>query len=175
MTPFEDLIWLFTSDKSTRGICRLNIAEAALLYKYCKAKKDSHILEIGRKFAGSTVVMASALDQGHVTSVDVVTHQKAIENTKPFGKKVRFIESDSRHLTWKDPIGLLFIDGDHHPNVVKLDVKNFSPHVEVGGHMVFHDANKADINKIIQRTMKHKNWEREAQADLLVVLTRVGK
>ena len=36
---FEDLIWLFTSNVASRGVVRLNIAEGALLYKYCKKNK----------------------------------------------------------------------------------------------------------------------------------------
>jgi len=173
MTPFEEVMWLFSSNKSSRGICRLNIGEAALLYKYSKLKKDSHFLEIGRKFGGSTVVMASAIDGGHITSIDIVAHKQAIDNTESFKDKITFITSNSKHVKWVQPLGLLFIDGDHNPVSVKGDVKRFSSSVEQGGYMAFHDATKGSINKIIQKIVKAGKWIKKEQVNSMVVLQRL--
>jgi len=172
MTPFEEIIWLFSSNKYSRGVCRLNIGEAALLYKYSKLKKDSHLLEIGRKFGGSTIIMASALDGGHVTSIDIVTHQKAIDNIAPLREKIKLITSDSKLVEWDHQVGLLFIDGDHHPKAVKRDIQKFSQFVENNGYMIFHDATKKSIHNLVKQSIKTKKWKKEAQSDSLVVLTR---
>lgn len=40
---------------------------------------------------------------------------------------------------WNLPIGLLFIDGDHRYNYVKLDVKLWAKNVTSGGKILFHD------------------------------------
>lgn len=55
--------------------------------------------------------------------------------------KAEFIIADSRvcHADFKDPVHLLFIDGDHHYAVVKEDIKNWIPKVVPGGIIVFHD------------------------------------
>jgi predicted O-methyltransferase YrrM len=42
--------------------------------------------------------------------------------------------------TWKRPIDLLFIDGDHSYEGVKADWDAFSPHVSKFGVVVFHDT-----------------------------------
>ena len=53
--PFEEIIWIFKSRESSGGISGLNIAKGALLYKYRKKKKVGRLVEIGRKYGGSTV------------------------------------------------------------------------------------------------------------------------
>ena len=39
-----------------------------------------------------------------------------------------------------EPIDLLFVDGDHREEGVRADFEHWSPHVRVGGHVLFHDA-----------------------------------
>jgi predicted O-methyltransferase YrrM len=41
---------------------------------------------------------------------------------------------------WELPIDLLFIDGDHSEGGTREDWVQFSRHVQVGGHVAFHDA-----------------------------------
>ena len=81
-SDFSHLLWLFNSPKETRNIIRLDLHEAGLLYKYASEQwtrmpKDEHgniILEIGRYWAGSTVLLAMATHDTKVkiVSVDVV-------------------------------------------------------------------------------------------------------
>jgi predicted O-methyltransferase YrrM len=47
--------------------------------------------------------------------------------------------------TWRLPIDLLFIDGDHTEEGVRRDWDLFAPHVRPGGHVAFHDA-RADAD-----------------------------
>ena len=57
---FVQLLWLFNSPKETRNIIRLDLHEAGLLYKYASRVDKGNILEIGRYWAGSTVLLAVA-------------------------------------------------------------------------------------------------------------------
>src|SRR3954453_11059421 len=41
---------------------------------------------------------------------------------------------------WTRPVGLVFVDGDHAEEATRTDWALFSPHVEPGGHVLFHDA-----------------------------------
>ena len=40
---------------------------------------------------------------------------------------------------WKEPIDLLFVDGDHSYEGAKLDIDSWLPHLKQGGYVVFHD------------------------------------
>ena len=42
--------------------------------------------------------------------------------------------------SWTTPLDLVFIDGDHAEEPTREDWALFSPHVAVGGHVLFHDA-----------------------------------
>jgi len=41
---------------------------------------------------------------------------------------------------WRTPLGLVFVDGGHALDVVLADFEAWSPHVEAGGVLVFHDV-----------------------------------
>src|ERR1700757_1069080 len=56
---FEDMVWLFRCDSRNRGIIRQGFDEAALLWKAVKAT-GGDIIEVGRNYAGSTVLLAAA-------------------------------------------------------------------------------------------------------------------
>ena len=45
---------------------------------------------------------------------------------------------------WDRPVGLLFVDGDHHYDAVKRDIEVWSPHVVAGGVVAFDDASDKD-------------------------------
>ena len=76
-SDFVKLLWLFNSPRETRNIIRLDLHEAGLLYKYAHQSclTEGSILEIGRYWGGSTVLLAIATHNTdvNVVSVDVVT------------------------------------------------------------------------------------------------------
>lgn len=173
MNPFEDMIWLFSSNTKSRGIVRLNIAEGALLYKYCRLYKDSVVLEIGRKYGGSTAIIASALEKGCLYSMDIVDHPEAHSNTDAWKDKIHFITCDSKHTEWNMEIDLLFIDGDHSYEGVKSDVAKFSPFVRDNGVMIFHDVlGKKKVLQPIIKSLLDGDWAEDARADSMIVLKR---
>lgn len=45
--------------------------------------------------------------------------------------------------TWKAPIDLLFIDGDHSYPTVRADFDQWVPHVRPGGVILLHDSRRA--------------------------------
>jgi len=171
---FEDLMWLFSSNESSRGIVRLNIAEGALLYKYCKKKKDGGILEIGRKHGGSTVLMASALDKGKLYSVDIVDHSEAHDNTSELSNKIVLINGNSSEIEWDREIDLVFIDGDHSYDGVRKDIEKFIPFVKLNGYAIFHDVvtKKSNLNPLINELLD-ESWMKEDFIDSMLVVKRI--
>ena len=127
MADFVQLLWLFNSPRETRNIIRLDLHEAGLLYKYAsqqwlKMPKDEAgniILEIGRYWGGSTVLLAMATHDTKVkiVSVDVVEgcHDPDVDDwLNDYEEKERIdIRVDNSWAMENIPISLLFVDGDH--------------------------------------------------------------
>ncbi|MFA6088635.1 MAG: class I SAM-dependent methyltransferase [Candidatus Woesearchaeota archaeon] len=182
MIPFEDLIWLFNSDETTRGIIRMNLAEAALLFKYvkktCNTENEKNIIEIGRKFGGSTAILASNLGPHDcVYSIDIKENDRAKSTLEKIGTvpNLHLITGDSKKIgeTWKDPISLILIDGDHSYKGVKSDADIWLPHVIQFGYAFFHDVigKKQELKPIIDNLLKN-GWSEEAKADSLLCLQK---
>ena len=126
-SDFLELLWLFNSPRETRNIIRLDLHEAGLLYKYAsqqwtKMPKDETgnvILEIGRYWAGSTVLLAMATHDTKVkiVSVDIVEgcHDPDVDDwLNDYEEKERIdIRTDNSRMMENFPISLLFVDGDH--------------------------------------------------------------
>ena len=125
---FVQLLWLFNSPRETRNIIRLDLHEAGLLYKYASKVGKGNILEIGRYWAGSTVLLAVAThakDMTKVISVDVVEgcHDPDADDwLKEYPWKNRIdIRTGNSHAMKNVPLSMLFVDGDHSYEGVKKD------------------------------------------------------
>ena len=125
---FIQLLWLFNSPRETRNIIRLDLHEAGLLYKYASKVVAGNILEIGRYWAGSTVLLAVAThakDMTKVISVDVVEgcHDPDADDwLKEYPWKNRIdIRVDNSWAMENIPLSMLFVDGDHSYEGVKKD------------------------------------------------------
>jgi predicted O-methyltransferase YrrM len=70
--------------------------------------------------------------------------QTAAENFLRFGVasivRVVALPSQQAALGWSQPIGLLWIDGDHRHEAVRADFEAFSEHLVPGGYVVFDDT-----------------------------------
>lgn len=111
------------------------------------------IVEIG-VFDGCTsaIFLLYSQDSVEVVGIDpIVTPDPNAEkgsleqikrNTDAYGARYRFIQDYSFNAVkgFSDPIGLLFIDGDHSYEAVKKDFVDWAPLVEVGGRIYFHDT-----------------------------------
>lgn len=180
---FEDLVWLFNSDETTRGIIRMNLAEAALLYKYsklvCGFETNVNIVEIGRKNGGSTAIMASNLGPHDcIYSVDIVENEKVKSTLEKIGTiyNLHLITGDSKKIgkTWKEPISLILIDGDHSYKGVKADSDIWLPHVVQFGYAFFHDVigKKQELKPIIDNLLR-SGWREENRVDSLLCLQKI--
>lgn len=173
MTAFENIIWLFSSNSASRGIVRLNIAEGALLYRLCRLKKNSNMLEIGRKFGGTTVLMASALENGHLYSIDIEHRECVDKYILSLKDQVTIITDDSKNVEWSTSISLLFIDGDHSYKGVLTDILKYVPFVDNDGYVVLHDVlgKKKILSPIIDRLLQ-QGWSELERADSMLALCK---
>jgi len=141
---FEYLAWLFQCDSRNRGIIAQGLDEAALLWRAVRAS-SGNILEIGRKRAGSTVLLAAAGQGRLVYSLDL--------RLRPNDRCKEYLESrggvelrvaNSRNALPEVAIGFLFIDGDHSFEGVLADVMaHWSSLRDTNGRpglATFHDA-----------------------------------
>ena len=125
---FVQLLWLFNSPRETRDIIRLDLHEAGLLYKYASKVPAGNILEIGRYWAGSTVLLAVAThakDMTKVISVDVVEgcHDPDADdwlNEYPWKNRID-IRVDNSWAMENIPLSMLFVDGDHSYEGIRRD------------------------------------------------------
>ena len=125
---FVQLLWLFNSPRETRNIIRLDLHEAGLLYKYASKVAAGNILEIGRYWAGSTVLLAVAThakDMTKVISIDCIEgcHDPDADdwlNEYPWKNRID-IRVDNSHTMENIPLSMLFVDGDHSYEGVKKD------------------------------------------------------
>ena len=144
---FEDLAWLFRCDSRNRGIIAQGFDEAALLWKATRATAGD-ILEIGRKRAGSTVLLAAAAPGRLIYSLDLRLRPNPLcrEYLERPGnrERVQLRVANSRESLPGMHYGLLFIDGDHSFEGVLADVvAHWNSLKEAGdrpGLAVFHDA-----------------------------------
>jgi len=144
-SDFSQLLWLFNSSRETRDIIRLDLCEAGLLYKYAKqnTEKGNTILEIGRYWGGSTLLLAVATHNSdvNVVSVDVVEgcHDPDVDDwLNDYEEKDRIdIRVDNSWAMENIPLSMLFVDGDHSYEGVK---KDFIHHWNyLNGYCLAHD------------------------------------
>jgi hypothetical protein len=146
-SSFTKMAWLFSCNNRNRGIIRMNFDEAALLWQSVE-RTAGPILEIGRRHGGSTVMLCSAGNGRVITSIDLAPkhHPKCDEffNTDEARRRVDLIIGNSRVPLSGRRFGLLFIDGDHSYEGVRLDtVAHWAELVSMDGKpplAVFHDA-----------------------------------
>lgn len=151
MIPFEDMVSLFSCDMRNRDTIRMDLDEAAYLYKLIKGMDRPRCVEIGRLFGGSTMLMLAA--GADVLSIDdlsaksikgSVEYDKVLEDwatRKGLSDRLTIVQGDSRSYDNKDnEYDLIFIDGDHRYEGVKADFEHWIPSLRIGGHILFHDS-----------------------------------
>lgn len=71
-----------------------------------------------------------------------------------------------------EPVGLLFIDGDHTEAAVQADVDAWAPHLIPGAFMLLDDARDPEIGpfKVIERLTASGRWHRRTSVGKIVAL-----
>lgn len=171
---FEDLVTLFTVGKFNRAIARLDLDEAALLFKTVRCIAPSVGVEIGRASGGSTLLLALAVGaSGKVTSVDLTpSHDEELSEVlarTSLRDRVRLIVGDSRTLELSEQaVDWAFIDGGHDYEVARSDHNRFGRLVRPGGYIIHHDATKARPNATgCEQLMRLRDEILASQTDVL--------
>jgi predicted O-methyltransferase YrrM len=88
--------------------------------------------------------------------------------------------------SWNGEADVVFIDGDHSEAGCERDWNDWSPHVRVGGQVVFHDARgdreggrglpgpTSVVNHLLRRDAGAVGWEIAAEADRTVAARRLA-
>lgn len=117
---------------------------APLLMGLTIAIKAKLIFEIGTGGLWSTQCFLHGLEKtdGKIISCDTIKRFKDFSHLR-----FQFINKSSYEIAknWKEPIDILFIDGDHRYEAVKQDYALFSPFVRKGGLIIFHDTNHLSL------------------------------
>jgi predicted O-methyltransferase YrrM len=132
-------------------------AESELLARVARGRRT--VVEIGTYEGSSAVVFARAMDrdatlhlidsyEGNALLFGWKGTERATRRVmeratrERGGPRVEWHVARSETVAegWSGPIDLLFIDGDHSEEGTRRDWEGFSPHVVVGGVVIFHDA-----------------------------------
>lgn len=99
------------------------------------------------------------------------------ENIKQAGLEdwiIPLVMSSSVALSsWRDPIRLLFIDGEHAYEAVRSDFLGWQKHVVIGGLVAFHDVDRWDGSAVLDGPTRVV-YEDVAQTDLYSAPTIVN-
>jgi len=84
------------------------------------------------------------------------------------------LPSDVAASSWREPVGLCFIDGDHRYAGVKQDFECWDPHVLPGGLVAFDDAIDPECgpHRLIDEILRTQRYRRIAGVGKVVVLKK---
>ena len=148
-TRMDDHRWLWVNKHgklSRRGWIRLDPAEGEVLLRYCKLAKEG-IVEIGRKFGGSTCLMMA---ESTVPVISIDLFDQIIEfgapKKNPCVNRVKehindgrltLINAKSAEVELTNKYDVLFVDGNHSYKGVVEDIRNYWENLT--GYALFHD------------------------------------
>ena len=147
--------------------------EKRTLYKLAKeVQKDCYALEIGSYLGASSCFIAGGLDDScKLICIDTWQNDAMSEgnrntenefdiNTKIFKEKIIKIKGYSTDVVTEvrkitNKVDLLFIDGDHSYKGCKTDWDLYSPFLQSGSIVIFHDIGWAEgVKKVVEEDVK---------------------
>ena len=176
---YHVLPWLYRSNARVDPfIAEHQIAEGLCLFERCREKSNGILVEVGRRIGGSTLLMAWALGEGRLYSVDLEPVADAT-----IGDYLRILGLDDRvQLDVGDStsyrpegvgkIDLLFLDGcKASDEAVGADLSNYGPLMSPGGLLLMHDYNEKPVIRAVEH-LTSSSYRLVEQVGLLVVMEK---
>jgi hypothetical protein len=120
------------------------------------------VVEIGTYVGKSTTSLAYAQKEKRAApmhTIDVVQHHRLEATLEAAGVRDYVIMhvAPSKEVAegWREPIELLWIDGDHSYRGVRADIRAWSSHVVEGGVVAFHDYPGIGWSQAVSRAIRH--------------------
>jgi MMP 1-O-methyltransferase len=178
--------WLTLSEADVLYLLALNFINKGVIVEIGSYKGKSTIcLAKGSKKNNSTKIYAIDPHTAEATldlteDNPICTYNEFISNIKT-AKVDDIIEpikntSEGAVKAFDLPVGLLFIDGAHHYEAVKLDFELWSPKVIKGGRIAFHDATNAPgVMKLIKEAVETSaNFGEVRYVDSIAYVTKLN-
>lgn len=154
----------------SKPIPLVSLKEICVLCKYMALSKGTFV-EIGTYYGGTSSLIAGVFSERRIITIDI--KKRHADETFADLKNVIFIESNSSLISdksfldiWLNPIGVLFVDGEHTQEAVGKDIHSWSPYVEAGGFVVIHDAivQEANFRSVDGSLLVHYNQNGELES-----------
>ena len=114
-----------------------------LLWSFARLRPETICGEVGFKNGSSALAMCIGAREsgGRVYSIDINPCREGRARVKAEGYADihTFIQGDSAAVEFPEPLDVLFIDGSHSYEDVKLDHQKHRSSVKAGGVILFHD------------------------------------
>jgi predicted O-methyltransferase YrrM len=169
--------------------------EVDLLYRLASGVGSGVIVEIGSHRGKSTVALALGSRDHHGVPVYAIDPHETFAGVMGFeflprdrveflrnilrcgvAETVRVVNLTSRAAAagWEQPVGLLWIDGDHRYESVKLDLDCWRPHLAAGALVALHDSTDPELGpqRAIREALEGAGFEQVELVASTTVLKR---
>jgi predicted O-methyltransferase YrrM len=178
---------------------QISRAEAELLYELAAGVTTGVIVEVGTFHGKSTVALALGAQAGarpRVFGVDpFVTFTGEYGRTFTPAEKIPLLQnlllagvaehvwllqttSQQAAAGWTEPIGFLWIDGDHSYDGARGDFTAWAAHLVPGGHVAFHDSRgeRSGATRLVREVVAARDgWEEVRVVERTTVLRKVAR
>ncbi|ATP56302.1 hypothetical protein CPT03_07365 [Pedobacter ginsengisoli] len=180
----------------------LSDGEAELLLacglKACNQFPNADLVEVGSYHGKATILLGAlaksvselikvysidphtgiqgSADQGLKQFEPSLDHFKRNIEKANLNETVVSIVDESKNVTWNTSISMLLIDGLHDYLNISNDFRQFSPWIETGGYLAFHDFAEyfPDVMAFANELILKKNYQKIGQTDSLLILKKLN-
>ena len=199
---FEHLTGLFAGTTLDEYISTMNVRQAGYVFGLIRQTNAMRVIEVGRQWGGTTVVIAAALrGEGEFWSIadpaelvwDLEHRRRSLE--KPVEHQLGELFERlglTGHVIAADPrtaevdtgeVDLVMIDGNHTYDGAMSDFERFGTRARIGGAVLFDDAvydefceppHTADVKRVVADILQRGDFRRVQTVGRLMHLERVG-
>jgi predicted O-methyltransferase YrrM len=183
---FENLSGLFAATCLDESIITMNVRQTAYLFGLIRRSNAAKVIEIGRHWGGSTLVIAAAMrGRGEFWSIGdpaQLEHDlkrkgrtlgRPVEDQigdlcRRLGLNVHVFAGKSQDIDIETgEVDVVFIDGDHSYEAETSDFQRFGTRVKVGGAVLLDDAvhdpfyeprHTADVKRVVQDILRRADF-----------------